>query len=271
MVKMDISPEQKQLYRDEGYMILERAIPKPNLDLLREQCQIAIDRIDAQMDDEGTDKLGVWHGDAQGALNFKNHRGSRYFIDNCFKQQPDLRQFLFSELMAELCRATLGDNAYLFWEQYVIKGAQKGKKFLWHQDSGYVNYPDHKPYLSCWCALDDMSEANGTVHLLPFSQVGIRSWVQHIVDEDSNDKVGYFGSEPGLTVEMEAGSIVAFTSLNFHSSGTNTTDKFRRAYIAQYSSEPIMSADGTKLWGNAEPVLLDGKMVVDTPMLNVGA
>jgi len=73
-----------------------------------------------------------------------------------------------------------------------------------------------------------------------------------------------------LTVEMEAGSIVAFTSLNFHSSGRNTTDKFRRAYIAQYSCEPIMSADDTKLWGNAEPVLLNGKMVEDTPMLNVG-
>ena len=271
MIKIDISPEKKQLYRDEGYMILERAIPNPHLDLLRKQCQIAMDRIDAQMDDEGTDKLGVWHGDTEDTLNFKNHRGSRYFIDNCFKQQTDLRQFLFSELMADLCRATLGDNAYLFWEQYVIKGSQKGKKFSWHQDSGYVNYPDHKPYLSCWCALDDMSEANGTLHLLPFSHVGIRSWVQHIVDDVSNDKVGYFGREPGLTVEMEAGSIVAFSSLNFHSSGTNTTDKFRRAYIAQYSCEPIMSADGTKLWGNAEPVLLDGKMVVDTPMLNFGA
>ena len=112
-------------------MILEGAIPKPHLDLLREQSQVAMDRIDAQMDDEGTDKLGVWHGDTEDALNFKNHRGSRYFIDNCFKQQTDLRQFLFSELMAELCRATLGDNAYLFWEQYVIKGSQKGKRFQW--------------------------------------------------------------------------------------------------------------------------------------------
>ena len=59
----------------------------------------------------------------------------------------------------------------------VIKGAETGMKFSWHQDSGYVNYPDHKPYLTCWCALDDMSEANGTVHLLPFSRSGIRSWV----------------------------------------------------------------------------------------------
>ena len=91
--------------------------------------------------------------------------------------------------------------------------------------------------------------------------MGIRSYVHHIVDEDSNDKVGYFGNDPGLTIEMKAGSILAFSSLNFHASGTNTTDKYRRAYIAQYSCEPIMSADGEKLWGNADPFLIDGRMV----------
>ena len=255
---INISEDQKALYRDEGYMILERAVPDSYLELLRGQCQQAIDQMDARMDAEGGDTLGI------------NHRGSRYFVSNCFKEQPILREFLFSELMAEVCRATLGDNAYLFWEQYVVKGAETGMKFSWHQDSGYVNYPDHKPYLTCWCALDDMSEANGTVHLLPFSRAGIRSWVQHIVEEGSNDKVGYFGSDPCITVEVPAGTIVAFTSLNFHSSGTNTTDKMRRVYLAQYSCEPITSADGSKLWGNAEPLLLNGEMAVGAPIPEVG-
>ena len=253
MSTIEISQEQKDLYRSEGYMILERAIPEAFLELLRGQCQQAIGRMDADMDAKGTDTIGI------------NHRGSRYFVSNCFREQPGLRAFLFSELMADVCRATLGDDAYLFWEQYVVKGAETGMKFSWHQDSGYVNYPDHKPYLTCWCALDDMSEANGTVHLLPFSRSGIRSWVQHIVEEGSNDKVGYFGSDPGITVEVPAGSIVAFTSLNFHSSGTNTTNRMRRVYLAQYSCEPIRSADGSTLWGNAEPLLKDGALVVESP------
>ena len=88
---------------------------------------------------------------------------------------------------------------------------------------------------------------------------------QHIVEEGSNDKVGYFGSDPGITVEVPAGSIVAFTSLNFHSSGTNTTNRMRRVYLAQYSCEPIRSADGSTLWGNAEPLLKDGALVVESP------
>ena len=169
------------------------------------------------------------------------------------------------ERMADVCRATLGDTAYLFWEQYVVKGAEAGMKFSWHQDSGYVGYPDHKPYLTCWCALDDMSEENGTVYVMPFSHIGVRSWVKHIRDEESNDLVGYFGAEKGVPAIVPAGSIVVFTSINFHSSGTNTTDKMRRAYLAQYSAEPLLSHDGSPLWGSAEPLLKDGKSVVGEP------
>ncbi|HCK10939.1 phytanoyl-CoA dioxygenase family protein [bacterium] len=249
-MSIHISDEQKSLFRDEGYMILESIIPNELLTLLQDECQGQIDRMNRRMDEEGTDVIGI------------NHRHKRYFVSNCFKERPILRDFLFSDVMAEVCKATLGSDAYLFHEQYVVKGRQEGMKFSWHQDSGYVGYPEHKPYLTCWCALDDMSEENGTVRVLPFSRSGIRSWVQHIAEEGSNDKVGYFGDDPGVLAVVPAGSIVAFTSINFHCSGANATDNLRRAYLGQYSSEPITNREGTALWGNAEPFLRDGTKVV---------
>ena len=248
-----ITPEHIEQFREEGYFILEQVIPEDHLQLLRGECQRFIDLKNEEMDREGTDVIGI------------NHRDKRYFLSNCFRTEPRLKEFLFSDLMSQICRVTLGDDAYLFWEQYVVKGADTGMKFSWHQDSGYVGYPDHKPYLTCWCALDDMSEENGTVHVLPFSQIGIRSWVKHIREEGSNDLVGYFGDEPGIPVLVPAGSIAVFTSVNFHSSGTNTTSRMRRTYLAQYSAEPILSPDGAKLWGNAEPFLVDGTSAVGTP------
>ncbi len=240
---------QKKQFRDEGYCILPGVIPADHLELLRGQCQRFIDKMDAQMDAAGTDVMGI------------NHRGRRYFVSNCYREEPRLREFLFSPLMAEVCRGTLGDDAFLFWEQYVVKGAGGGMKFSWHQDSGYVGYPDHKPYLTCWCALDDMTEDNGTVRLLPFSRLGIRTWVRHVREEGSNDEVGYFGSDPGDPAVVPAGSIVLFTSVSFHASGANTTGRMRRAYLAQYSAEPILTADGAKLWGGAEPFLRAGRLV----------
>lgn len=248
-----ITDAQKQQFINEGYFILESAIPQHHMNLLRGECQTFIDKMNTRMDAENTDVIGI------------NHRHKRYFVSNCFRQQPSLREFLFSDLMANICRATLGENAYLFWEQYVVKGAEAGMKFSWHQDSGYVGYPDHKPYLTCWCALDDMSEENGTVHLLPYSRSGIRSWVHHIVEPGSNDKVGYFGSDPGISVVVPAGSIAVFSSFVFHSSGANITNKMRRVYLAQYSCEPILSPDKSKLWGNAEPFLNNGQSAVGYP------
>ena len=48
--------------------------------------------------------------------------------------------------MADITRALLGDNVYLFHEQYAVKAAEKGGQFSWHQDSGYVGHP-HPPYI----------------------------------------------------------------------------------------------------------------------------
>ena len=105
-----------------------------------------------------------------------------------------MRRFLFSELMAQVARAALGDTVYLFNEQYVVKAAERGMKFGWHQDSGFIPYR-HSPYLTCWIALDDVSEANGTVYLLPYARAGTREVVQHVRDEETNDMIGYFGDD----------------------------------------------------------------------------
>jgi ectoine hydroxylase-related dioxygenase (phytanoyl-CoA dioxygenase family) len=144
----------------------------------------------------------------------------------------------------------------------VVKAAEVGMKFAWHQDSGYVGH-DHRPYLSCWCALDDMSVQNGTIDVLPFSRAGGKKRIEHVHEPGSNDLVGYHGEDPGVTVVVPAGSIAVFSSVTFHRSGSNTTNKPRRVYLAQYSAEPIMNKDNTKLWGSAHPFLKNGKIVAD--------
>lgn len=245
-----ISEAHKRQYRDEGYFILERVVPQEHLELLRGECQGFIDRMNAEMDRQNTKVLGI------------NHRDKRYFVHDCYKQRPTLGQFIFSDLMAEVCRATLGENAYLFWNQYVVKCADKGMKFSWHQDSGYV-HPYHKPYLTCWITLDDVTIENGTVFLLPYGRSGIRTWVQHVIDPATNDKVGYFGSDQGIPVICPAGSIACFSSYVFHSSGANLTSKMRRVFLAQYSSEIILQADGSAPWGGTDQFLKDGKRVRD--------
>src|SRR5438034_10382184 len=94
-----VTEDQKRQYREEGYFILERAIPPQQLEILRNECQRFIDVINAEMDAEGVKVKGI------------NHRDSRYFIGNRYKDSQKLRDFLFYDLMADVCRASLGDSA----------------------------------------------------------------------------------------------------------------------------------------------------------------
>ena len=99
---------------------------------------------------------------------------------------------------------------------------------------------DHRPYLTVWMALDDATEANGCVHVLPRDLDADQSLVAHRRAEDGKEKIGYDGPDPGVPVVVPAGAVVAFSSTTLHRSGGNTTDRRRRAYLAQYSDGPIL-------------------------------
>ena len=235
-------------FERDGFFVLEGVVPAEHLQLLRDKVEQSIARLDAEMEYKGVEKLGL------------NHKGSRYFVQPYKNGETSVGAFIFSDVMADITRATLGENVYLFHEQYVVKAAEKGGKFSWHQDSGYVSH-EHQPYLTCWVTLDDVDESNGTVYLLPYERAGGRARVEHRMDEESNDKVGYFGDDAGDPIICPAGSIACFSSTVFHRSGPNTTDKMRRIYLPQYSAESIMNADGSELWNLAEPFIVGGERV----------
>jgi hypothetical protein len=242
-----VTEDQKRDYREKGFFLLERVIPESHLEILRETAADYIASIHAEMDAQGTDVIGI------------NHRNNRYFICNKWKSSPRMGEFIFSDYMADICRATLGSEAYLFHEQYVIKAAERGMKFAWHQDSGYVGHP-HREYLSCWCALDDMSVENGTVFMLPYDRAGGKTVTEHQHEAGSNDLVGYFGDDPGVPIICPAGSIAVFSSVCFHRSNPNTTNRMRRVYLAQYSAEPLMDREKTRLAALADPFLTNGEI-----------
>ncbi len=251
-----ISESNRALFAEEGYMILENVIPEDMLRMLREECSYFLGYMDARMD------AGLL---SSGALS---SRGNRYFVNDMYRYSQRLREFIFSDLMAEVCRATIGDDAYLFVEQWVVKGPEQGMKFSWHQDSGYVKAVDpdtrHDPYLTCWCTLDDVNEENGTVYLLPHSRGGTKGRIiTHDKDPETNDLIGYTGDDRGIAIEVPAGSIVAFSSYNLHSSGTNTTDRMRRVYLAQYSPAPVRNTITGEQMNLAVPFVKDGKNIYD--------
>jgi ectoine hydroxylase-related dioxygenase (phytanoyl-CoA dioxygenase family) len=232
-------------FRDEGYFVIEDALPPTDLATLRAECQRFVDERDREMTRLGVDTLDLCH------------RGRRYFV-HAYGKSPAVQRFLFSDLMARAAQAALGDTVYLFNEQYVVKAAERGLAFGWHQDSAFIPY-SHPPYLTCWIPLDDVTQANGTVYLLPYPRSDTRTVVEHRRDEKTNDLIGYFGDDTGDPVIVPAGSIVCFSSTLFHRGGANTTDQPRRVYIAQYSAKPILNEDRSRPRHLAEALLIAGQ------------
>jgi len=250
-----VSESKRASYEKEGFLILPGVIPPDLLEMLREECSYYLGYYDSMMDTRGVQTEGI------------SHRGKRYFINNRYRLSPRLWQFIFSDLMAEVAKATVGPEAYLFHEQWVVKGAEQGMKFSWHQDSGYVKWYDpttnHRPYVTCWCTLDAVNEENGTVYILPHSRGGTRNKIiDHVKEEGTNDLIGYSGNDPGDPLVVPAGSIVAFDSYVLHRSGPNRTNRMRRIYLPQYSSAPILRPDG-KPWAMATPFLSGGRNIYD--------
>jgi ectoine hydroxylase-related dioxygenase (phytanoyl-CoA dioxygenase family) len=169
--------------------------------------------------------------------------------------------------MAEVCRATLGEDAYFFFDQYVVKGPEQGLDFGWHQDSGYMaangGPADHAPYLTCWCPLDDATVDNGTVRVLPFPAApGSRETIlPHERQAATNDLAAWPADEPGVAIEARAGDVVAFSSRLLHTTGANRTDRPRRVYLAQYTPEAILNPGTRQLRRDAIPLLRAGRRV----------
>ena len=211
-------------------------LPSDDLELLRKTC----DRLMDEPVSNDNDRHGI------GMAN-------RRFLSKRHEEFPDLEAFLLSARIGALVSDYLDTPGYLFNEQFVVKPAESGGSFAWHQDGAYVGF-DHRPYLSVWIALDDTTEENGCVHILPRDLAEKPHLDPHRWSKETKDLLGYEGDDPGVPMTAQAGDVVLFSSLTLHRSGANRTGKARRAYLAQFSPEPILVPESGTPKSFAKPV-----------------
>jgi len=243
-----LSGAQVAQFEREGYLVLHDAIDPALLAGMQAECERNLALQLRDMDRAGTDTLGL------------TQRDRRYFLPDRFEDSAALCAFLFGARVDAIAAALLGRDAYLLLDLFVVKSQDGGTPFAWHQDGGYLTGMPHRRYITLWCALDDMSEANGTLRVLPYARAASRAVVPHVKDRASHDLVGYAGDDPGDVVTVAAGSIVVLASDLFHCSGGNQTGAPRRAYVASLTAEPVLNEHGLP-WNFAVPIRRDGAPV----------
>ena len=218
-------------FKSQGFLVLEDFVSSGVLLELKE----SLNNIFKEIDKESIRVKQSYNNKHYGDIS----KAGRKFIKNQSSYYPAIQKYLKSKPIKEVVTKLLDGDAFIFNEQFVMKEPNTQSSFNWHQDSGYINF-DHKPYLTTWLALDDTHSLNGPLSIIP-TNIGTTSEVLiHQWSDKSKDLFIEVDEAKAKTLHVAAGALVVFSSLTPHASGANQSSKTRTAYLAQYSSEPII-------------------------------
>lgn len=228
----ELAEEWARSYARDGYFVVERALDDRLLEGLRGDADAAI----------AEERESLQRGEDRYVP--VSQLDDRYVISGFVRRSPFVREFVFSELAATICRAAIGDEAYLYSETFVCMAPHNQHGWIWHQDSSYLDFVGcghYPPNLGVWVALDDATEERGAMRVLPFSVFDARKVIPHdLTKEWTSDEVVDFGNPEGVLLPVPAGSIIVTSGALPHASNTNRTDQPRRAYLIQYSQQPVL-------------------------------
>ena len=122
------------------------------------------------------------------------------------------------------------EDIKLFHTQTLMKPAFHGSIVSWHQDSAYWTSVSPSALVSCWTALDDATEENGCVRMLP------GSYKKGLWPHDRTDFLHAQGVDvsKATSVVLEAGGCSFHHSLTVHGSFENKTPHRRRGLVTSY-------------------------------------
>jgi phytanoyl-CoA hydroxylase len=120
-----------------------------------------------------------------------------------------------------------------------------------HQDAAYFMFGPHSDCLGVWIPLDPVSEENGSLSVIPRShKLDVK---KHLVKEGIN-----FGAlaaegteddptlhERAITMNMNPGDCLLFSTRLLHRSGGNRTDRHRRVITLHMASAKCKSTGPT--------------------------
>lgn len=232
-------------FKSQGYLIFEDFVSSEALSELKESLNSIFNAIDNDSNRLKQSYDNKHYGDIS--------KEGRKFLKNQSRYYPSIQRYLKSKPIKEIVTKLLDGDAFIFNDQFVIKEPNTPSSFNWHQDSGYVNF-DHKPYLTTWLALDDTHPLNGPLSIIPTNIETTTEVITHQWSDKSKDLFIEVDKSKAKELYVAEGTLVVFSSLTPHASGANQSSRTRTAYLAQYSSEPIIDPNTGLIRNQAIPI-----------------
>ena len=226
-----LTETQKSAFDRDGFIVIESLLTQSDLEILRE-------RIDAMAEGkvEGV-PLRMEEEALEGGLQEVEQRDKVWQIMDASSHDEAVFRHVSHPKILDIVEDLLGTpDIKLLTDQVLMKPAHHGSPVSWHQDSAYWNTIDPPALVTCWTALDDVTEDNGCVRMVPGSH-------KHGIYSHTRDTFLHVeGVDISLAVPivMPAGGASFHLSTTVHGSGPNQTPNRRRGLATSY-----MRADST--------------------------
>jgi phytanoyl-CoA hydroxylase len=203
--------------------------------LLPDEVESLRQRLDAMAsgDHPASEKLGIrLEAEAErGGLREVSPRDRVWQIMGATRHDERFAAHARDPRILDIVAGLLGtDDIKLFTDQALMKPAFHGSDVSWHQDSAYWTAIDPPALVSCWTALDPVTEENGCVRMVPGShRDGVlphrRETFLHVEGVDL---------AAAVPVVLPLGGCSFHHSCTVHGSGPNRTPHRRRGFVTSY-------------------------------------
>jgi ectoine hydroxylase-related dioxygenase (phytanoyl-CoA dioxygenase family) len=224
-----LSDEQVAFFHENGYVRGGKLLEAEQVAVLRER----LDAVLAGQSDTG--------GKVEYAETIEKKdpaQGGVLQVVNIWKQDSLFRRHHSNERLVAMARQLTGSQTMrIFHDQILSKPPRLGRPVNWHQDYGYWQMVTPPDLITCWCALDDATIANGCMQVVPGShRWGLIDANTNLAEDDPEAILKKATPPPGervekVAIELPAGHCMWHHCLTLHGTDINRTDRPRRAVI----------------------------------------
>jgi len=208
----------------DGFAVVDIATPK-DIDVIRQ----AVRRVLAR-DDAVFRELGERTGTPQ--IQELHHIAAR---------APEIMETDFFSRAKEFSQSFLKSSVHLKFDHVILKPAMSNRETGWHQDAAYTPriWRFHNR-VHWWLPLHDVSIEQGCMRYVPGTHHSSR--MKHVAVGPTSDAIKTFLPEQSKVVDcpVTAGSACVHLPKTLHSTGPNSTQLPREAYILQFAVRSLL-------------------------------
>lgn len=231
-----LTPSQREFYEHNGFLVVPNLVAHDLLDGYKERF---LDLVEGRANTAGMTKMkDVTLKSVKGVSGERTVNKIQDFVwDECLGSYCLLPQVL------DYVESFVGQNIMSMHTMLINKPPDPGtqtSRHPMHQDLHYFPFRPADRIVCAWTAMERVDVDNGCLFVVPGSHK--LQLMQHDYPEwlDGVNKMYHgvrgYDDHPKTLVEMEKGDTVFFHPILLHGSGTNSTQRFRKAISTHYAA-----------------------------------